>query len=84
MGQSASPWGRQLNSGYGNSVPDREFPRVSTARQGRSGLGLDAQRQAVADYLNGGRRSLLREFVEVESGKLNARPELEKALRLCK
>jgi DNA invertase Pin-like site-specific DNA recombinase len=58
--------------------------RVSTARQGRSGLGLDAQRQAVADYLNGGTRSLLREFVEVESGKLNTRPELEQALHLCK
>ena len=60
------------------------YYRVSTARQGRSGLGLDAQRQAVNDYLNGGRWSLLREFVEIESGKLNARPELEKALHLCK
>lgn len=60
------------------------YYRVSTARQGRSGLGLDAQRQAVADYLNGGKRALLREFVEVESGKLNARPELGEALRLCK
>src|SRR5712671_2581426 len=60
------------------------YYRVSTARQGRSGLGLDAQRQAVADYLNGGTRSLLREFVEVESGKLNTRPELEQALHLCK
>jgi DNA invertase Pin-like site-specific DNA recombinase len=60
------------------------YYRVSTARQGRSGLGLDAQREAVADYLNGGKRSLLREFVEVESGKLNTRPELEQALRLCK
>ena len=60
------------------------YHRVSTARQGRSGLGLDAQRQAVANYLNGGTRSLLREFVEVESGKLNTRPELEQALHLCK
>jgi DNA invertase Pin-like site-specific DNA recombinase len=58
--------------------------RVSTARQGRSGLGLDAQRQAVADYLNGGKRSLLRQFVEIESGKLNTRPELEKALHTCR
>lgn len=60
------------------------YYRVSTARQGRSGLGLDAQRQAVAEYLNGGKRALLREFTEIESGKLNARPELEQALRLCK
>lgn len=60
------------------------YYRVSTARQGRSGLGLDARRQSVADYLNGGARSLLREFVEVESGKLNTRPELEQALHLCK
>lgn len=60
------------------------YYRVSTARQGRSGLGLDAQRQAVADFLNGGRHSLLREFKEIESGKLNARPELEKALHACR
>jgi len=60
------------------------YYRVSTKRQGRSGLGLDAQRQAVTDYLNGGKRSLLREFVEVESGKLNTRPQLEQALHLCK
>jgi len=60
------------------------YYRVSTARQGRSGLGLDAQRQAVADYLNGGKHSLLREFVEVESGKLNTRPKLGEALHLCR
>src|SRR5262245_47088496 len=60
------------------------YYRVSTARQGRSGLGLDAQREAVAEYLNGGRHTLLREFREVESGKQNARPELAKALHLCK
>src|SRR5439155_11709853 len=60
------------------------YYRVSTERQGHSGLGLDAQRQAVAEYLNGGKRSLLREFVEVESGKLNTRPQLEQALHLCK
>ncbi len=60
------------------------YLRVSTARQGRSGLGLEAQRQAVAEYLNGGRWKLLREFVEVESGKRGDRPELDKALRLCR
>jgi DNA invertase Pin-like site-specific DNA recombinase len=45
------------------------YYRVSTARQGRSGLGLEAQRKAVADYLNGGRWRLLAEFTEVENGK---------------
>lgn len=60
------------------------YLRVSTARQGRSGLGLEAQRTAVTAYLNGGQWTLLREFVEVESGKRDDRPELAKALHLCK
>ena len=42
--------------------------RVSTDRQGKSGLGLEAQRKAVLDYLNGGSWELVQEFVEVESG----------------
>ena len=45
------------------------YLRVSTARQGRSGLGLEAQRQAVEDFLNGGKWQLVKEFVEIESGK---------------
>lgn len=60
------------------------YLRVSTQRQGRSGLGLEAQRQAVADYLNGGRWTLVSELVEVESGKRSDRPELAKALSLCR
>jgi DNA invertase Pin-like site-specific DNA recombinase len=60
------------------------YYRVSTARQGRSGLGLEAQRKAVHDYLNGGDWRLLGEFTEVESGKNNARPELAKALARCR
>ncbi len=44
------------------------YLRVSTARQGASGLGLEAQRAAVAAHLNGGDWTLLREIVEVESG----------------
>ena len=59
------------------------YLRVSTARQGRSGLGLEAQRKAVADYLNGGAWNLTGEFVEVESGKLDQRPQLEAALAMC-
>ncbi|MCB4863219.1 recombinase family protein [Sphingobium sp. PNB] len=59
------------------------YLRVSTARQGRSGLGLEAQRKAVSDYLNGGAWELSGEFVEVESGKLDGRPQLEAALAMC-
>src|SRR6516225_6320961 len=57
---------------------------VSTDKQGKSGLGLDAQRHAVQQYLNGGTWSLIGEFTEIESGKRNERPELEKALTICK
>jgi DNA invertase Pin-like site-specific DNA recombinase len=60
------------------------YLRVSTQRQGISGLGLEAQREAVASYLNGGRWSLVREVVEVESGKRNDRPAIAEALRLCR
>jgi DNA invertase Pin-like site-specific DNA recombinase len=60
------------------------YLRVSTKRQGKSGLGLEAQREAVAQHLNGGQWKLLKEFVEVESGKLADRPQLDKALHLCK
>lgn len=60
------------------------YYRVSTDRQGRSGLGLEAQKKAVRDYLEGGRWPLVQEFTEVESGKRNDRPELSKALHLCK
>jgi hypothetical protein len=58
--------------------------RVSTDRQGKSGLGLAAQREAVMSYLDGGRWALVDEFTEVESGKRNDRPELEKAPRLAR
>jgi DNA invertase Pin-like site-specific DNA recombinase len=58
--------------------------RVSTDRQGKSGLGLEAQRQAVEGFLNGGKWSLVSEFVEVESGKRNDRPQLSAALVACK
>jgi len=60
------------------------YYRVSTDRQGKSGLGLEAQRRAVKDYLDGGNWDLVQEFKEVESGKRNDRPELTKALHLCK
>src|SRR3984957_7380139 len=56
------------------------YYRVSTERQGRSGLGLDAQRSAVAGYLNGGNWSIVSEFTEVESGRKADRAALDKAL----
>ena len=64
------------------------YIRVSTAAQGRSGLGLEAQREAVSTYLNGGEWQLLKEFVEVETGKgsnaLEKRPELRAAMAYAK
>ena len=61
------------------------YLRVSTGKQGSSGLGLEAQRKAVDDYLNGGRWTLVAEFVEVESGtKKGKRPKLQEALRMCR
>ena len=58
--------------------------RVSTDRQGKSGLGLEAQREAVMNYLNGGNWQLVGEFTEVESGKRSDRPQLAAALAACK
>lgn len=58
------------------------YYRVSTARQGRSGLGLEAQREAVQTYL--GERTPISEFVEVESGTSGDRPQLKDALIACR
>src|SRR5438552_16543929 len=58
--------------------------RVSTDRQGKSGLGLEAQREAVLNYLNGGNWQLVGEFTEVESGKDSDRPQLAAALAACR
>jgi DNA invertase Pin-like site-specific DNA recombinase len=60
------------------------YYRVSTAAQGRSGLGLEAQREAVARFCKGRACEILGEYVEVESGKRNDRPELVKALHHAK
>ena len=59
------------------------YYRVSTEWQGRSGLGLEAQQQAVADFINGG-SELVAEFTEVESGKQDERPALSSALEACR
>jgi DNA invertase Pin-like site-specific DNA recombinase len=60
------------------------YLRVSTDRQGKSGLGLEAQRAAVANYLNGGKWKLVKEYVEVESGKRNDRLQLAEAIKACR
>jgi len=62
------------------------YLRVSTQRQGKSGLGLEAQRKDVTEYLNGGNWKLVQEVVEVESGKRSDRdrPKLAQALSLCR
>lgn len=56
------------------------YRRVSSDKQGRSGLGLRAQEEAVSRYVSQTAGTLLRDFVEVESGKVNERPELEAAI----
>ncbi len=58
--------------------------RVSTAQQGRSGLGLEAQQKAVLDFLNGGSWVLVESFTEVESGKRDDRPQLQAAIEACR
>lgn len=60
------------------------YLRVSTKEQGRSGLGLEAQREAVATYLTGQGAKLACEFIEVESGKRTDRPKLAEALTMCR
>ena len=60
------------------------YERVSTARQGRSGLGLAAQRSAIDAYAAATGAQVLGRFTEVESGRRNDRPELEAALNLAK
>jgi len=59
--------------------------RVSTNKQGESGLGLDSQRGAVADYVaRSGGGQVLADFTDIESGSNDNRPELLKALRKCR
>ena len=64
--------------------PAVAYIRVSTARQGKSGLGLEAQRAAVERFAEGEGLAIVKEFIEIESGKgadaLNLRPKLAAAL----
>ena len=58
------------------------YLRVSTQRQGVSGLGLEAQREIIQNYLH--HTKPIAEFIEVESGRRNNRPKLAEALEICK
>jgi DNA invertase Pin-like site-specific DNA recombinase len=60
------------------------YYRVSTDGQGKSGLGLEAQRHAVTTYLNGGSWTLVGQFTEIESGRNADRPKLQEALAMCR
>lgn len=64
------------------------YYRVSTQKQGQSGLGLEAQEQSVTSYLDGGSWELVGKFVEIETGKganaLEKRPKLRAALETCR
>ncbi len=60
------------------------YYRVSTSGRAQSGLGLEAQKQAVADFINGNGNKITAEFTEVESGKRCDRPELNDALNRCR
>jgi DNA invertase Pin-like site-specific DNA recombinase len=59
------------------------YYRVSTADQGKSGLGLEAQKKTVEDFLNGNGHEIVGEYTEIESGGKNDRPELQKAVTAC-
>ena len=62
-----------------------KYLRVSTATQGQSGLGLEAQEAVITQYLNGGTWEVIAEFVEIESGKRDDnRPKLQCAIQLAK
>ena len=60
------------------------YYRVSTERQGASGLGLEAQQEAVSNFINRQGYNIVKVFTEVESGKNNKRPQLLAALLQCK
>ena len=60
------------------------YYRVSTGKQGINGLGIDAQREQVENFIKYNGNKIIQEFVEVESGRKNHRPELTKAIEYCK
>jgi DNA invertase Pin-like site-specific DNA recombinase len=78
------PSSTEYNAGEPHQGSVVLYLRVSTGKQGADGLGVDAQRAACFDYLNGGSWKVIAEFVEVESGKKDNRTKLLEAIELCK
>jgi len=60
------------------------YLRVSTQKQGASGLGIEAQQKAVSDYLTARGGTVIATYKEIESGKVNERPQLQAALKRCR
>jgi DNA invertase Pin-like site-specific DNA recombinase len=85
VGQSA---GREIGQGEKKGRVKMagfvSYLRVSTDRQGRSGLGLEAQRAAVSEFVRSRGGEIVQEYIEVESGKRNDRPQLDMALKHAK
>ena len=75
---------RMVTSGPSGAALFVAYYRVSTEKQGRSGLGLDAQKATVGRYLASVNGATLAEFEEVESGKRRDRPQLALALGACR
>lgn len=74
-----------MRTGAHNGAPNFiAYYRVSTAQQGRSGLGLDAQRDLVLSHVTRTKGKLVAQFEEVESGTRSDRPQLEAALAACR
>lgn len=82
VGQTLSKMKNERNSSE-NGKRFVAYFRVSTARQGESGLGLEAQRKAVADFVRNSGGEIVADFVEIESGKRADRPQLAEAVALC-
>jgi DNA invertase Pin-like site-specific DNA recombinase len=60
------------------------YYRVSTLRQGESGLGLEAQRESVSRFLASRNAVVVAEYTETESGRKGNRPQLQAALEICR
>ncbi len=75
---------QQLHTGTDEMQNAIAYYRVSTDRQGKSGLGLEAQQKAVSDFAMSNGFQIVEEFIEVRSGKRNWQYALKAALSECK
>src|SRR5437868_2250738 len=78
------PRARMAAGGPNAQPPFIAYYRVSTDQQGRSGLGIEAQKASVAAHVSQAGGRLVDEYEEVESGKRNDRPRLAAALAACR